>query len=207
MKRGYKKKKAWWKGRMKGRGGHARHDGRRHICKHINCSKLSARTKKNSWLRSNLAGHWPLECTLIAHEDWLFCASVHGPKHVTELEGWRSHGNDISCTTKMKLRSHQLNETCFLWINGDAEETRMKQACVGNVCIYGFSPRVYTTLDENRPNIEWDSKGRNQTILPMPLTETNSVWKKNQKVQPYQYQRPITAKIPSQLHPHLSLFY
>jgi hypothetical protein len=56
-----------------------------------------------------------------------------------------------------------------------------EQGCVGNVCIYGFSPRVYTTLDQNRPNTEWDSKGRIQTIFPMPLTETKSVWKHNQK--------------------------
>jgi hypothetical protein len=60
-KRGYEK--TWWKGRMKGRG-YARHDGWRHICRHINCSKLSARTKKNSWLRSNLVRHWPLRTYL-----------------------------------------------------------------------------------------------------------------------------------------------
>jgi hypothetical protein len=48
--------------------------------------------------------------------------------------------------------------------------TIIRCICVGNVCIYGFSPRVYTALDENRRNIEWESKGRNQTTLPMPLT-------------------------------------
>jgi hypothetical protein len=82
----------------------------------------------------------------------------------------------------------------------------MKRACVRNVCIYGFSLRVYTTLDENRPNIEWDSKGMNQTILPMSLTKINFVWKQNPKSSILPMSKvETTAKIPSQFHPPLSL--
>jgi hypothetical protein len=49
----------------------------------VNCTLEQRKTHDYT---SQFSGVLALECTLIAHEDWLFRASTHGPEHVTEVK-------------------------------------------------------------------------------------------------------------------------